>query len=167
MIKSKNWYAVYTKPKWEKKVAELLTKKNIINYCPVRKVNKQWADRKKIIDEPLFTSYVFVHVSAFEYVPTLETTGIFNFVQWLGKPAVIKSEEIDTIKHFLNEYQYVSVEKSIHSHDKVRILQGPLMMLEGEVLEVKSKSVKVLLPSLGYHLIAEIEKTNIEKLKAI
>lgn len=165
MIKTKNWYAVYTRPKWEKKVAELLTKKNISNYCPVRKVNKQWADRKKIVFEPLFTSYVFVYISAFEYIPTLETTGILNFVQWLRKPAIIRNDEIETIKHFLCEYKNVSIEKDILFHDKVRILNGPLMMLEGEVLEVKNKSVKVLLPSLGYHLIAEIEKTNIEKLQ--
>ncbi|TKK64632.1 UpxY family transcription antiterminator [Ilyomonas limi] len=167
MLNTKKWYALYTRPKFEKKVAELLTKKNIINYCPVRKVSKQWADRKKIIHEPLFTSYVFVFISAKEYFLTLETQGVLNFVHWLGKPAVIKNEEIEVIKHFLAEYQYVSVIKNIQSNDKVRILNGPLTALEGEVVEVKNKTVKVLLPSLGYHLLAEVEKENIEILKAV
>jgi len=165
MINNKCWYAVYTRPKWEKKVAELLTKKNIINYCPVRKVNKQWADRKKVIDEPLFTSYVFVCISASEYFAALETQGILNFVHWLGKPAIIKDEEINTIRHFLTTYKQVTAIQDVRSHDKIRVLNGALMFLEGEVVEVKNKTVKVLLPSIGYHLVAEVEKTNIEKIK--
>lgn len=165
MVQSKSWYAVYTRPKWEKKVAELLTKKSIINYCPIQNVQKQWADRKKTVQEPLFTSYVFVQISKPEYIATMETEGILNFVHWLGKPAVVKDEEIAIIKHFLSHYEHVSVVKDLQSHDKVRVVAGPLMLMEGEVIEVKNKTVKVSLPSLGYHLIAEIEKTNIEKLK--
>ena len=60
---SLQWYAVYTKPRWEKKVADLLTKKQIENYCPLNRVLRQWSDRKKVILEPLFTSYVFVRIS--------------------------------------------------------------------------------------------------------
>lgn len=166
MTNTKRWYALYTRPKWEKKVAELLTKKGIISYCPIRKVTKQWADRKKIVLEPLFTSYVFVSISANEYIRTLETDGVLNFVHFLGKPGIIKNEEIDVIKQFLAEYENVAVIKAVQSNDKVRILNGPLTALEGEVVEVKNKTVKVSLPTLGYHLVAEIEKTNIEILKA-
>jgi hypothetical protein len=50
------WYAVYTRPRWEKKVAEILTDKKIENYCPLNKVVRQWSDRKKIVHEPLFTT---------------------------------------------------------------------------------------------------------------
>ncbi len=52
---------------------------------------------------------------------------------------------------------------AIHLNDKVRIISGPLMMREGNVLEIKHKTVKVLLPSLGFTLVAEIEKGNVEK----
>ena len=55
MSTEKKWYAVYTRPKWEKKVAELLSRKRIENYCPLNKSIKQWSDRKKTIFEPLFT----------------------------------------------------------------------------------------------------------------
>lgn len=165
MIKQKKWYALYVRPKWEKKVADLLEKKNITHYCPVRKVQKQWADRKKTILEPLFTSYVFVQISQFEYVPTMETDGVIKFVQHQGKAAVIRDEEINIIRTFLSEYDNVIVEKDvIRNHDKIRVLNGPLEWMEGEVLEVKNKTVKVLLPSLGYNLVAEVEKQNIEKL---
>ncbi len=164
MIKDKMWYAVYTKPRWEKKVAGLLTRKNIESYCPLNKVQRQWSDRKKIVMEPLFQSYVFVNVSNLEQTMVRETSGVLNFVYWLQKPAVIREEEIDVIKRFLNEYHHVQVEKStVNLNDKVRIIGGPLMMREGNVLEIKNKTVKVLLPTMGYTLVAEIEKINLEK----
>src|SRR5206468_12120920 len=100
-----SWYVVYTKPRWEKKVADLLTRKGIESYCPLNKVKKQWHDRKKIISEPLFTSYVFVHISVHSHNNVLQTSGIINFVYWLGKPAVVRDDEIDTIKSFLDHYE--------------------------------------------------------------
>ena len=164
MIKDKMWYAVYTKPRWEKKVASLLTRKQIENYCPLNKVQRQWSDRKKVVLEPLFQSYVFVNISAKQHSIVRETSGVLNFVYWLQKPAVIRDEEIDVIKRFLNEYHHVQLEKAtVNLNDKVRIIGGPLMMMEGNVLEVKNKTVKVLLPSIGYTLVAEIEKINLEK----
>ena len=162
-----HWYAVYTKPRWEKKVSDLLTRKKIENYCPLNKVQRQWSDRKKIIKEPLFKSYVFVHIAGDGQLPVRETDGIMNFVYWLGKPAVIRDEEIDVIKRFMNEYQNVQLEKAVvNLNEKVRVISGPLMMQEGNVLEIKHKTVKVLLPSLGYTLVAEIEKGNLEKVEA-
>ena len=164
MTKDKMWYAVYTKPRWEKKVAGLLTRKRIENYCPLNRVQRQWSDRKKIVMEPLFQSYVFVYISINEHSKVRETSGILNFVYWLQKPAIIRNEEIDVIKKFLNEYHHIQLEKSVvNLNDKVRIIGGPLMSREGNVLEVKNKTVKVLLPTIGYALVAEIEKINLEK----
>ena len=167
MSKDKSWYAVYTKPRWEKKVAALLERKAIESYCPLNKVERQWSDRRKMVMEPLFQSYVFVHVSDGEHLMVRETSGVLNFVYWLQKPAVIRGEEIEMIKRFLNEYPHVEVERSaVNLHDRVRVIGGPLMMREGNVLEVKNKTVKVLLPTMGYTLVAEVEKTNIEKVPA-
>jgi transcription antitermination factor NusG len=163
MDTNKKWYAVYTRPRWEKKVADLLVKKRIENYCPLNRVVRQWADRKKIVLEPLFTSYVFVHVTPLEHLAIKQTDGIMNFVYWLGQPAVIRDEEIDAVKQFLDEYQNVQLEKiHVNMHDRVRISSGPLMAQEGDVIEVRSKTVKVQLPTLGYALTAEVEKGNIE-----
>jgi transcription antitermination factor NusG len=159
----KNWYAVYTKPLWEKKVAKLLGRKKIESYCPLSKAQRQWSDRKKIIETPLFTSYVFVNISETDMISVRQTDGILNFVHWLKKPAVIRNEEINIIKRFLNEYRSLTLEKtSVNLNDRVRIVGGPLMEREGSVLEIKHKTVKVLLPSLGYTLVAEIEKSNVE-----
>jgi transcription antitermination factor NusG len=163
MDTNKKWYAVYTRPRWEKKVADLLVKKHIENYCPLNKVVRQWADRKKLVLEPLFTSYVFVHADPTEHLAIKQTDGIMNFVYWLGQPAVIRDEEIDAIKQFLDEHQNVQLEKiNVNMHDRVRISNGPLMSLEGDVIEVRNKTVKVQLTSLGYVMTAEVEKSNVE-----
>ncbi|NTS39516.1 UpxY family transcription antiterminator [Flavisolibacter sp. BT320] len=161
------WYAVYTKPRWEKKVAELLTRKGIENYCPLNKVVKQWHDRKKLVEEPLFTSYVFVYITPSDLAEVKKTAGVLNFVYWLGKPAVIRAEEIITIQKFLNEYRAVQLQKvTVSPADTVQVISGPLMSLEGTVLEVFQKKVKVILPSLGYAMVAELERTSIEVISA-
>lgn len=159
----KRWYAVYTHAKWEKKVADLLTRKNIENYCPLNKVVRQWSDRKKIIYEPLFTSYVFPRVSDKEFINVLQTDGVLNYVSWKGKAAVIPDAEIELIKNFLVEYPTVRLEKAaVEVNDTVRIKYGLFIEQEGRVVEVLGKTVRVLLPSLGYVMLAEIPKSNVE-----
>jgi len=163
MITTKRWYAVYTRPKWEKKVAYLLTSKKIENYCPLNKVQKQWSDRKKTIFEPLFNSYVFVCASNTEHTVIKQLDGIINFVHWLGSPAVIKDDEISAIRDFLNQYENVRVEKAnVNINDKVRIIGGALTDSEGHVIEINSRTVKIYLPTLGYHLLVEVEKANVQ-----
>ncbi|WP_240410170.1 transcription termination/antitermination protein NusG [Flavisolibacter nicotianae] len=137
--------------------------KRVTNYCPLNKVRKQWHDRKKWIDEPLFPSYVFVCITPAEQADVRKTGGVLNFVYWLGKPARIRDEEILTIQAFLDEHKGVQVEKTrIRVEDRVQITQGPLTSREGVVLEVYHKTVKVLLPSMGYALVAEVEKAGVE-----
>src|SRR4030095_6000510 len=106
---SKKRFAVYTRPRWEKKVHRLLEEKGIESYCPLNKVHRKWSDRIKLIDEPLFKSYVFVKVNEEEKTPVRMTQGVVNFIYWLGKPAIIKEKEIVTIKKFLNEHHDVEV----------------------------------------------------------
>jgi transcription antitermination factor NusG len=165
---TKQWYALYTRSRWEKKVADALEKRKIEAYCPLNRVQRQWADRKKIILEPLFTSYVFVFVTPQEHTLIKQVDGVVNFVHWLNKPAIIRQEEIDTIKKFLTEYDHVSLEKTqVSLNDRVRIINGPLMMWEGNVVEIKTNTVKMTLPSLGYTLVAEIQKEDIEIVKSL
>lgn len=167
MSNLKNWYVVYTRPKWEKRVSQLLSGRNLVNYCPLNKVQKQWSDRKKIIMEPLFTSYVFVYASVSEHSIIRQTDGIINFVYWLGNPAIIRDEEIDTIRKFLSEYKLVKLEKLfVNINDNIRITSGPLMDIHGKVIEIKSRTVRVYLPTLGYQMVAEIDKSSIEILKS-
>src|SRR5450631_2423581 len=103
------WYAVYTRPRWEKKVAGLLQDKGFEHYCPLNKVMRQWSDRKKVVLEPLFKGYVFVQVAEDKKWELMSINGIVNYVYWLGKPAKIRNSEIETIRKFLNEFPEVQV----------------------------------------------------------
>mgnify|MGYP003945514059 FL=1 len=157
-----NWYAVYTRARWEKKVANQLTKITIENYCPLNRVVKQWSDRKKTVEEPLFISYVFVRVSKQQMNLVREIYGIVNFVCWLGKPAIIPDTEIQSIKQFLAIYQNVKIEPlTINVQDRIKILQGPFSEMEGQVIAVNKRSVKVMLPSLRCFMTVEIEKEKV------
>ena len=163
MTDAKKWYAVYTKTKCENKVAQVLGRKGIEHFCPFNKTMKQWSERKKMVLEPLFASYVFIKIFPEEQSAIRKTEGILNFVYWLNKPAIIKSEEIEVIRQFLNEYSSVRLEKiAVNANDMVRVVGGPIIRQEGKVVSIRNKSVKVVLPSLGYLMYVELEETSAE-----
>lgn len=162
MAGGKKWYAVYTKPRWEKKVNSLLTEKGFESYCPLNKVRRKWSDRIKLVEEPLFKSYVFVNIEESDRNNIRMTNGVMNFVYWLGKPAVIKEKEIIAIKNFLNEYEDVQITPiQLSPSQRVKITTGPLMDREGKVVDIRGKMVKVAVDSLGYILMAYINRTKL------
>ncbi len=159
---SKKWLAIYTRPRWEKKVNQLLTEKGFESYCPLNKVKRKWSDRIKVVEEPLFKSYVFVKVSEDDRTEVRMTTGAINFVYWNGKPAVIKEKEINAIRRFLNEHEYVEARPmELKLNQRVRIIKGTLMDKEGKVLELRHKTAKIAIDSLGYILVAYIDRTKL------
>lgn len=160
---NKHWYAVYTKPRWEKKIAKKLEEKGIENYCPLNKVTRQWSDRKKVVLEPVFKGYIFVRVEEKEKWDIKKVDGILNYVYWNGKPATIREAEIDTIRKFLDEFSDVQVEEyKFEPNKKVRIKQGLLMNHEGMLLEIIGNKAKVKIESMGLQLSAVFEKKNLE-----
>jgi transcription antitermination factor NusG len=160
---SLNWFAVYTKPRWEKKIAKILMEKGTKVYCPLNRVVRQWSDRKKTIMEPLFKGYVFLQINEEEKNSILRTPGIVNFVYWNGKPAVIRNEEIETIQRFLSEFSDIEVENiQLTVNKPVIIKKGILVNYQGIVLEVLGNKAKVLIESMGLKLSATIDKKNLE-----
>jgi transcription termination/antitermination protein NusG len=159
-ISTKQWYVLYTKAGCEKKVSNLLTRKNIVNYYPVKRL---WNNRKKVVLEPLFNSYVFVQIAEQDLLSTRTFDGIINFGYWLGKPAVIRDEEIEIMKRFMNEYSNVKLEKiPFNLTGTARAVGVPFIEQKGHVISVKNNTVKIVLPSLGYMMVAELEKSNVE-----
>ncbi len=154
----KKWYAIYTKPRWEKKVDSVLQKKELESWCPLQKVQKQWSDRKKIIEEPLFKSYVFVRIDEKERLQVLMTDGVLNFVHHVGKPAVIRDEEIDIIRKFLSDKDAsVSVQsiESLDENTRIIVNHGIFMDSKGTVIRGGNKKVFVKLESLGQVMTVE------------
>ena len=159
----KNWYAVYTKPRWEKKTYSLLLEKGIESYCPLNKVKKKWSDRIKLVEEPLFKSYVFVKLTEEEKTSVRYINGVVNFVYWLGKPAIIRNNEIERIRQFLNEYTNVTVEPiELQPGTKVIIKAGVMMDKEAKVVKDRRTYVEVEIESLGCKLKALIQKKHMD-----
>ncbi len=162
MNEEKKWYVVYTRPRWEKKIASVLLAKGIEHYCPLNKVLKQWSDRKKIVLEPLFKGYIFVKLDEAVKWDIKGVDGIINFVFWLGKPALVKEEEIVTIKKFLQEFTGVEVtEKRLDINTKVLVKQGILMNYRGIIVEIKGNKATVNIDSMGLELSAIFDKKNL------
>jgi transcription antitermination factor NusG len=159
---TRRWFAIYTRPRWEKKVYKLLQEKGIDTYCPLNKVHRKWSDRMKIVEEPLFKSYVFVKVTEEEKTAVRMTHGVVNFVYWLGKPAIIKEKEIEVIKRFLNDHHDVEVRSiDIKAGKKILVQSGILMGKEGTVKKVLHKKVEVIIESIGFALTAYIDKSKL------
>ena len=158
----RQWYALYTKPRWEKKVFRRLSEMGMEAYCPLNRVRKKWSDRMKWVEEPLFKSYVFVQIAEEEKTKVRMTNGVVNFVYWLGKAAIIKDKEIETIRKFLNEYDEVeAVQLDLQTDSKVKIRKGVFMDQEATVVKVVNNKVQVIIESIGYSLVATIDRSNV------
>ena len=141
----------------------LLTDHGFEAYCPLNKVTRQWSDRLKVVEEPLFKSYVFVRLQEGEHVKVRMINGVVNFVYWLGKPAVIADGDIEKIKRFLNEYSEVYAEAlPVQCNSTVQITRGVFIDKEANVVSVRKNHVEVLIESLGYKLVAIFHKSHLK-----
>ncbi|SHM62242.1 UpxY family transcription antiterminator [Flavobacterium saccharophilum] len=145
-----NWYVVYTKPKWEKKVAEKLMQAGIECYCPLITQIKQWSDRKKKVEVPLFNSYVFVQLSENERNTVFTIPGVVRYLFWLGKPAIVRDEEINVIKKSLNASNIADVSvSSIQVGDRIKLDSGVFSNQDTIVQEISKTHYILVLESLG------------------
>lgn len=145
-----NWYVVYTKPKWEKKVAEQLKKIGIECYCPLITQVRQWSDRKKKIEVPLFNSYVFVQLAEVDRNLVFQSAGAVRYLFWLGKPAIVRDEEINIIKKGLDGSDTCEVSLvPFQVGDKIELDSGPFSTQTAIVQEVNNTHYILVLESLG------------------
>ena len=145
-----NWYVLYTKPKWEKKVAERLIQMGVECYCPVITKVKEWSDRKKKVEMPLFNSYVFVHLKDTDRNSVFQIAGVVRYLFWLGKPAIVRDEEINIIKKSLaaTNISDISV-TSIQVGDRIKLESGAFSNQDAIVQEVSNTHYILVLESLG------------------
>lgn len=140
-----HWYALYTKARHEKKVWKQLEEKEITVYLPLQKQLKQWSDRKKWVEEPLFRSYVFVKGDLKIRHQALQAHGSVSFLAFNGKPAIVRQCEIDTIKRILNEAPNVEICQPYQIGDHVKVIRGPLIGLTGKLEEIHGSSKLIVM----------------------
>ena len=145
-----NWYVIYTKPKWEKKVAEQLAEAGIDCYCPLITQIRQWSDRKKKVEVPLFNSYVFVQLDESERNSVFQSAGVVRYLFWLGKPAIVRHEEIEVIKKWINTSDAADViVENYKIGDAIQLEPGPFSAQKAIVQEVTNTYYVLVLESLG------------------
>ena len=145
-----NWYVIYTKPKWEKKVAEQLAEAGIDCYCPLITQIRQWSDRKKKVEVPLFNSYVFVQLDESERNSVFQSVGVVRYLFWLGKPAIVRHEEIEVIKKWINTSDAADIMVDRYKiGDAIQLESGPFSAQKAIVQEVTNTYYVLVLESLG------------------
>ena len=157
------WFVVYTKPRNEKKVHGLLLDLGYESYCPLNKTRRKWSDRYKIIEEPLFRSYVFVKLCEPRIFDVLKIEGVIRFLYWNRKPAIVREAEIELIKRFLGENASVQIEYIDFKKDQtVSFTASNFLGQQAKVLEVRNRQVKVLIESMSCYLVAVVDKSKLE-----
>ena len=138
---NENWYALRTNPRAEKKVAERLIQAGFHAYLPLVTTLKIWSDRKKKVQTPLIPSFVFVKTTPTELFNTLSIPGAANVLRYLGKPAIVRNEEIENLKILMNDAEQVTPchHLNIQQGEEVEVIRGPFVGLTAHAVQVQGK----------------------------
>jgi transcription antitermination factor NusG len=160
------WYAVYTNPRAEKLVRDRLLETGIEVYLPLQKTFRTWSDRKKLVEKPLLTSYVFVKVIPLEFSKVYQTSGVVKFVTFEGQPASIPQNQIDNLRLLINSDAEIEISsEKFERGDNVEVIRGALLGLTGELVKMGNHSrVVVRIDRLDQNLIVNIPLTFLRKL---
>ena len=145
----KKWYVVYTKARNEKKTALILEKSGIDVYCPIVKEVRQWSDRKKTVEVPLFSSYLFVYLAPKERELVYAAPGVVRYLFWLNRPAIVKDQEIETLKSWLSGEVLAAKVQTLKAGDCLSISQGPFKGKDGVIQNINANRVQLVLKELG------------------
>ena len=161
----KHWYVLYTKPRHEKKVAERLEAAGYMVYCPLHKIKRQWSDRVKVVEEPLFRSYIFIQIEDHLREEVFTFPGTVRYLFWLRKPAKVRPVEIDAIQKWLGHYNHEDLQmEEITPGSFVRITSGQFMNEEAILLDQKRNKALVQLKELGIQLSLDLKNNELLKI---
>jgi transcriptional antiterminator RfaH len=160
------WYAVYTNPRAEKQVRDRLLEAGVEVFLPLQKTYRIWSDRKKLVEVPLLSSYVFVKVIPKEFPKVYQAYGVVRFVTFEGQPASIPQKQIDNLRLLINSDAEIEVSsEKFEMGDCVEVVRGALIGLTGELVTIGSHSrVVVRIDRLDQNLIVNIPMTFLRRL---
>jgi len=163
-----NWYAVYVKSRAEKKAQTELQDKEIETFLPLQRKLRQWSDRKKWVEMPLISGYLFVRISRKEYDSVLQSNYVVSYVRFEGTAAMIPDNQIDYLKLMLKQ-DNLDIEitrESFEIGQMIEVIAGPLIGLRGKLVRIKGKNkVAIELEQLGYSALVEIIAENIRSVE--
>jgi transcription elongation factor/antiterminator RfaH len=165
---SKKWFAIYVKSRNEKKVFKSLNDIGIESFLPLITKIKQWSDRKKKVEEPLFNSYLFVNIPLSDYYKVLNVNGVVRFICFEKKPVEVPENQIEAIKKYIcdtdiHDVDYESI--NFKEGELVRIKSGQMKDLTGRFVEIKGKHrIMIEIEVVGQYLPINIARTNVERI---
>lgn len=162
------WYAVYTNPRAEKQVRDRLSESEIEVFLPLQKTYRMWSDRKKLVERPLLSSYVFVKVTPLIFPTVYKVPGVVRFVTFEGQPASIPQKQIDNLRLLINSDAEIEISSErFEQGDSVEVIRGSLVGLTGELIKIGvQKRVVIRIDRLDQNLILKIPLTFLRKIKA-
>ena len=163
-----SWYAIYVHSRAEKMVHAELARKDIESFLPLQRKLRQWSDRKKWVEMPLISGYVFVHITRKFYDIVLQTDNVMQYVRFEGKAAVIRDQDIETLKRMLgqSDMQVEITMEELLPGTQVEIISGPMMGFRGELISFHGKNkVALRIPPLGFTVMVESPSSNITVVK--
>ena len=165
----KIWYALYTKSRNEKKAHSALVSSGIESFLPLIKNLKQWSDRKKWVEEPLFRSYLFVNITASEYYKVLGTYGVVRYITFEGKAVSVPPQQILAIKQYINAEEIIhKADTNFDVGDKVEIFRGSLKGLYGNLVKIQGKQkVRIEIESIGNSITLTIPQSYLRILEPV
>lgn len=165
MTVEKKWYVFYTKSRHEKKVRDLLHRRGFEVFLPMQKVMRQWSDRKKKVEVPLFNSYIFVLTASPFVQDVLQVPGVAWAIRHNGKPAILQDKEYKTIQRFLETGLSIDIlpAADVEEGDWVKVMDGTLKGAVGQVASKNPGRFMVLLEAIGQVMRVEIKPELLKK----
>ena len=159
------WYALYTRPRAEKLVYQRLIEAGIETFLPLQRTYRMWSDRKKLVEKPLLSSYVFVKTNNKSFPKVYKTNGVVKFISFEGQPVSIPQNQIDNLRLLVNSDAPIEVSsEKFATGDNVEVINGSLIGLTGELIKIGSKNrVIVRIDRLDQNLILKIPKVFLRK----
>jgi len=165
----KAWYAVYTNSRAEKRVSDRIGELDIETFLPLQKTLRQWSDRKKLVEKPLISSYVFVKIIPRDYFTVRKIDGVVKFIMLQGKPVPIPEVQITNLRILCGSDAEVEISADVYEKgDQVEVTVGSLAGLRGELIRVGRKHkvvIRIIQP--GMNLTVDIKTNAIRKLGKI
>jgi transcription antitermination factor NusG len=138
------WFALMVKPRFEKSVSGLLRSKGLEEFNPLAPRKREWSDRSKLIEFPLFPRYLFCRFSFDQRIPVLSTPGVLRIIGFGPTPCHIPDSEIEAIRTAVRSGVPLLNCDYLAAGQKVRVVKGPLAGVEGLFVESKSDTRVVL-----------------------
>jgi transcription antitermination factor NusG len=154
------WFAVRTSVRWEVKVSSELSRRGVEVYLPLCRSKRNWSDRIKVIDQPVFPGYLFARFPLDQRIRVLEAPGVKQVVGIGSTPVPLDDHEIENLKTLVAANALLMPWPYLNAGQRVRIERGPLAGVEGFVVRAPQESLRIVVSVdlLQRSIAAEIDR---------